>query len=176
MRRIFEMIVVELRQSIVAIVVAGIVSVATILWGVVRNYVVIEVPVGSVIAFDLADGCPKDGKWASFDAANGRAIVGVGNTTGDAGEDGQPLVEHRYHDRKGQETTRLEEKNLPAFNVPLFFKVDQDEGDKPAGMVRNITADSSGSNRSINLKAGGTAEHFSREMPNLALYYCKKTR
>ena len=175
MRRIFEMIVVELRQSIVAIVVAGIISTATILWGVVRNYVVIEVPVGAVIAFDLADGCPKDGKWTPFDAANGRAIVGAGNTAGDIGEDNQPIVEHRYHDRKGQESTRLTEHNLPPFKVPLFFKVDQDEGDKPAGMVRNITADSSGSNHSIDLKAGGTAEPFSREMPNLALYYCKKT-
>jgi hypothetical protein len=164
----------KLKENVIAIAVAGILALGAAVWGWARAAVTIVIPVGAVVAFDLPDGCPKDGQWTPFGEANNRVIVGAAGlaSTPEQGDDGVALVQRRFRERAGADSTKLAVANLPAFDVPLFYSTALDEGDKPAEMVRNITADRG--NHAVQLKAGGSAERFARTMPSIALYMCKK--
>jgi hypothetical protein len=166
----------KLKENVISIAVAGVLALIAAVWGWARAAVTIEIPVGAVVAFDLADGCPKDGQWVAFGDANNRVIVGAAGaaSTPEQGDDGVPLIQHRFRERAGADTTRLAVANLPPFDVQLFYNTSLDEGDKPAEMVRNIVADHG--NHAVQLKAGGTAERFSRTMPSISLNMCKKIR
>jgi hypothetical protein len=163
----------KLIENVATLAVAGLVAVVLAVWGWARNYVGVEIPVGAVVAF--ASDCPEDGKWASFNDANGRTIVGAANAaSGEVGDDGTPIKFHKLYDRSGGELIKLKANNLPEFEIPLFFTTANDEGDKPAAMVRDISPTKG--NVSIKLKFPGAGDSMPREMPNIALFYCKKIK
>ena len=167
----------KLIDNVMTAAAAGLIAVVLAIWGWARSYVGVEFPVGAVIAFAL-DDCPQDGTWARFNDANGRTIVGASSTaSGELGDDGVAIKSHRLYERSGGETIALKPNNLPAFEIPLFFKTSNDEGDKPAPMVRSISATNDrGNDNRVDLKFVGSAESMPREMPNIALLYCKKIK
>jgi hypothetical protein len=164
----------KLIENVATLAVAGVVASVLAVWGWARSYVGVEIPVGAVVAF-ASDECPQDGKWVSFNDANGRTIVGSSNvSSGESGDDGSPIKLHKLYERSGGELIKLKISNLPEFEIPLYYTTTNDEGDKPAAMVRVISPTTG--NVSIKLKFAGSGDSMPREMPNIALLYCKKIR
>jgi hypothetical protein len=164
----------KLVDNVATMAVAGLVALILAVWGWARSYVGVEVPIGAVVAF-ASDECPQDGKWVSFNDANGRTIVGASNAaSGENGDDGSPIKFHKLYERSGGELIRLKINNLPEFEIPLYYTTTNDEGDKPAAMVRAISPTTG--NISIKLKFTGAGDSLPREMPNIALLYCKKIK
>jgi hypothetical protein len=62
-------------------------------------------PPGAVVAFDLADGCPKEGGWTPFADALGRVIIGAGA--------GEGLTPRPFRVPGGREEFPLTASNIP---------------------------------------------------------------
>jgi hypothetical protein len=122
---LWAIIIQKLKENVATLVAGIIVAAAIAVWGWARSYIYVEIPTGAVVAFDLADGCPQDGKWTPFIDGNGRTIVGAfqGPPPSESGDDGQPIAVHKYHDRSGSESTKLSVANLPQM-VPSGMRLE----------------------------------------------------
>jgi hypothetical protein len=134
----------------------------------------ISIPAGAVVAFDSRDGCPPG--WTAFDTASGRTIIGARRSSNESDDN---IIKRRdYAQFGGQPTFQLHTENLPPFSLTFFFRTDLDEGEKPAPMVRAITANKGeeGANHPVTMNfAVPHQQPVDIIMPYVALFYCRKS-
>jgi len=124
------------------------------------------IPSGTVVAFDLADGCPSG--WKNFEVAAGRFIIGV-----DGNKYKLPYVagEPEYV-RGGEDVVTLSPNEMPSHNHTLdgVFSLWNE------GSSRDTTSGTgvfhAKTTRTLGLTGGG--QPHNNMPPYIALYFCKK--
>lgn len=169
--RFIESLKEKIQEHAITVAVGGLIALLAAIFGWLQEHFILEVPVGAVIAFDLADGCPKNGKWDPFSDGVNRTIVGA-DWSSDA--PGRELSPRRFRVSGGSQTTRLSLSQLPEIPIQFYYTTTNDVGDKPYAVMRGISA-TSGSTL-VNLRAGGQSTAVPIEMPYIPLRLCKKVR
>ena len=114
------------------------------------------IPVGAVVAFDLANGCP-DG-WDEFTSGTGRVIIGAGQAEG--------LTERAFRSQGSNEThSHAVSGSTVGIGNPDGWSVTGQRGRAP---------EATGFNHSHPIS--GSAADSSHMPPFIALRLCKKTR
>lgn len=121
-------------------------------------------PSGSVIAFDIAAGCPPG--WTSFVNAAGRVIVGAGQLP----VSGNDLSKRGFQEQGGSEFHNISVAELPPRDIGIVVasvsKVDRYNAGGTNYPV--ITASPQ------QISVGGIGAPISIMPPYIALHYCKK--
>lgn len=125
-----------------------------------------EIASGTVVAFDLPNGCP-DG-WTEFADAAGRVIIGQGS--GMVDENGQPLMSRKYREHGGEEKHTLTVAEMPSHQHSVYQHAGYHGGDvegASAGDARTMV------HAAVSGPTGGGEAHNNMP-PYVALYFCKK--
>ena len=135
-----------------------------------RKMLELNIPKGAVLAFDLPDGCPKDG-WEPLTDVDGRFIIGSS-------------TKFKYRESGGQESYTLSVSNLPNLSVTLSegnharlvdaSRFDQSGGNSPVVNSKG-TRHPYASNINFNIGNTGAVTKYNIMPPYLPLHFCKKT-
>lgn len=139
-----------------------------------------EIPLGAVVAFDLPDGCPKQG-WTQLEAAKGRFLIGVdGKKYRLPYEAGTP-----HYQLKGEERVWLSSDEMPSHNHPVSAGYDNKIHDALGGSSAHYGIQSTfdpnapakpSFDPSFKKMIGpaGKGDSHNNMPPYIPLYFCKK--
>jgi hypothetical protein len=118
-------------------------------------------PVGAIVAFDRAEGCPEG--WANWDQGAGRVIVGSGQ--------GSNLSSRSFAEVGGTETHTLSVDEIPAHSHSTVQMIGTNSVD---GVDSTTTNSGEHHNEGRQTGATGGGQPHNIMQPYVVLNYCKK--
>lgn len=125
------------------------------------------VPAGAIVAFDLADGCPKDQGWRDFTTGAGRFIVGVGSHT-QYDRYGNSVEDLELGEVGGHRTHQLTKGELPTHS----HEYDHSTGNSSREFKSTSKNQFGKIDRTTQTGESGNSDPHNNMPPYVALHYC----